>query len=81
MAEIRITVEASRRGISTRRHCASQPGAISRSRLKGGALEIRVNGKPARLSRLVRDGDLISISWKTPTRLDRTGGNSATHHL
>lgn len=67
MAEIRITVEGvPPEGIRLDRHCASQPGAISRSRLKGGALEIRVNGKPARLSRLVRDGDQISISWEDP---------------
>ena len=65
MPELRIEVgEAAVGGIRLDRYCASLPGAISRSRLKNGAMEISVNGKPAKLSKVVMPGDSIRVSWE-----------------
>jgi 23S rRNA pseudouridine1911/1915/1917 synthase len=65
MPEIRLTVEDEYSGgIRLDRYCASRPGAITRSRLKNGAIDIRVNDQKAKLSRIVRNGDRIVISWE-----------------
>ncbi len=57
-------------GIRLDKYCTFQEGAISRSRLKGGLLDVTVNGKPSKLSRMVRPGDEILISWADPAPKD-----------
>lgn len=67
MPEIRLLVdETAGCGIRLDRFCALQPGALSRSRLKNGATSVLVNGTPAKMSRLVRPADIITISWEDP---------------
>ncbi len=67
MPELTIEVgEGASGGVRLDRYCASLPGAISRSRLKNGALEISVNGKTAKLSRVVVPGDSIRVCWEDP---------------
>jgi len=67
MPELTIEVgESAAGGVRLDRYCASLPGAISRSRLKNGAIGISVNGKAAKLSRVVVPGDSIRVSWEDP---------------
>jgi 23S rRNA pseudouridine1911/1915/1917 synthase len=71
MSEIRLTVDDEYTGgIRLDRYCASRPGAITRSRLKNGASDIAVNGQRSKLSRIVRAGDCIVISWEDPVPED-----------
>jgi 23S rRNA pseudouridine1911/1915/1917 synthase len=48
------------------RYCALADGSVSRSRLKNGALSVAVNGQAAKMSRTVREGDVIEIEWEDP---------------
>lgn len=67
MSEIILVVnESVGSGMRIDRYCALQNGSISRSRLKNGALTISVNGQSAKMSRLVRKSDRITISWEDP---------------
>jgi 23S rRNA pseudouridine1911/1915/1917 synthase len=45
-------------------------GLFSRSQAKGRILELLVNGVPARLSRKVRHGDLLTVRYTDPPPLD-----------
>ncbi len=51
-------------GIRLDRWLSSLPGAITRSRLKNGLTLLTVNGTPSRLSRPVREGDVIVAEWE-----------------
>jgi 23S rRNA pseudouridine1911/1915/1917 synthase len=76
LSEIILEVDGSAGGgIRLDRYCASRPGAISRSRLKNGALTVSVNGKPAKMSRLVRPADTITISWTDPVNEELVAEN------
>ena len=67
MPEISIEVDVSAAaGMRLDRYCALRSGQVSRSRLKNGALSVTVNGLPAKLSRTVRPGDRIFLSWEDP---------------
>lgn len=67
MGTIRAVVtEAAGDGIRLDRYCSLLDGAVSRSRLKNGVVSITVNGKEAKLSRVVFEGDVISIDWEDP---------------
>lgn len=67
MSELHLVVNPSAgSGMRLDRYCALQPDAISRSRLKNGALGIQVNGKPVKMAHTVRPNDLITISWEDP---------------
>lgn len=68
MSEFLIEVgEDAGAGMRLDRYCALHSGAVSRSRLKNGALESLVNGKAAKLSRPVKPGDRILLRWEDPT--------------
>lgn len=67
MSELRLIVsEDAGSGTRLDRYCASHAGAVSRSRLKNGALGVTVNGKEAKLSRTVKPGDEIALTWEDP---------------
>lgn len=67
MSEIRLVVEEDvGKSMRLDRYCALHNGAISRSRLKNGALAISVNGQSAKMSRNVRVSDIITIRWEDP---------------
>ncbi len=67
MSELRLTVsDVSPEGMRLDRYCANHAGAVSRSRLKNGALGVTVNRKPAKLSRTVKNGDEIILAWEDP---------------
>lgn len=67
MSEFRIEVgEDAGAGMRMDRYCALHSGAVSRSRLKNGALEALVNGRASKLSRTVKPGDLILLRWEDP---------------
>lgn len=71
MPEICIDVDdTAKAGMRLDRYCALRPGSVSRSRLKNGALSVTVNGQPAKLSRIVRPGDRIFLSWEDPESED-----------
>jgi 23S rRNA pseudouridine1911/1915/1917 synthase len=53
-------------GMRLDRYCALTDETVSRSRLKNGALSIAVNGKTVKMSRIVHEGDVISIEWEDP---------------
>ncbi|MDR2551606.1 MAG: RluA family pseudouridine synthase [Treponema sp.] len=48
------------------RYAAEQVKILSRSQIKSRILEARVNGRSVKLSRLIRAGDLLELSWLTP---------------
>lgn len=67
MGSIRLVVtESASLGMRLDRYCALVDGSVSRSRLKNGAIAVTVNDKNAKLSRLVFEGDVISIEWEDP---------------
>lgn len=71
MGEVTLVVDGTDcDGIRLDRYCALQPGAISRSRLKNGALSVTVNGKPSKLSKAIHSGDVIRVSWEDPVPED-----------
>lgn len=51
-------------GMRLDRYCALHSGSVSRSSMKNGAITVLVNGKIAKLSRIVRCGDNISFTWE-----------------
>lgn len=67
MGAIRLVVTADAgSGMRLDRYCALMDGSVSRSRLKNGALNVMVNGLGAKMSRLVRENDVIEIEWEDP---------------
>ncbi len=46
--------------------CAAVLNGITRSKLKTGLQELRINGKSAKLSAPVHGGDCIDLSWQDP---------------
>jgi 23S rRNA pseudouridine1911/1915/1917 synthase len=67
MSEINLVVnETAGTGMRIDRYCALQNDAVSRSRLKNGALTVMVNGQKAKMSRNVRKDDIITVSWEDP---------------
>jgi 23S rRNA pseudouridine1911/1915/1917 synthase len=59
-------------GVSTLRldrYVAEELGLLTRSQLKTKLLSARLNGKPVKLSRLVKAGDMLDLSWKDPEPL------------
>jgi 23S rRNA pseudouridine1911/1915/1917 synthase len=67
MGSISLVVAADAGG-GTRldRYCAMKDGSVSRSRLKNGAVDIRVNGIVSKMSRMVRENDVITVEWTDP---------------
>jgi len=57
-------------GIRLDRYCAQCAGSPTRSRMKNGIASIRVNGKNAKLSRIVHPSDAIEILWDDPVSED-----------
>jgi len=67
MGSIRLVVPSGTgNGMRLDRYCALADGSVSRSRLKNGALSVTVNGQAAKMSRQVREGDVIEIEWEDP---------------
>ncbi len=65
MPRVSVVVDASAgEGIRLDRWLSSQPGAITRSRLKNGLSLLTVNGIPSKPSRSVREGDVIVAEWE-----------------
>lgn len=63
--ELKVTgIDA--QGIRLDKYCALHSGSVSRSSLKNGAVTVMVNGNTAKLSRTVRNGDLILFVWEDP---------------
>jgi 23S rRNA pseudouridine1911/1915/1917 synthase len=68
----RIRGEASAR---LDRYVAERLRLLTRSQLKTRLLEARVNGKPVKLSRLLKAGDTLDLSWADPEPLTLTPEN------
>ncbi len=67
MPKILLTVDQSAEGgMRLDMYCVKADRSLTRSRLKNGAREIRVNGFEAKLSRTVRPGDTIAVEWDDP---------------
>ena len=58
-------------GLRLDRYVAEYKGLLSRSQIKARSLQGKINGKPVKISRPVRTGDLIELSWNEaePQRL------------
>ncbi|MDR0582734.1 MAG: RluA family pseudouridine synthase [Treponema sp.] len=50
-------------GLRLDRYVAEYKGLLSRSQIKARSLQGKINGKAVKISRLVRTGDLIELSW------------------
>ncbi|MDR2807395.1 MAG: RluA family pseudouridine synthase [Spirochaetaceae bacterium] len=48
------------------RYIAEYLKLFTRSQIKARAMQAFVNGKPAKLSRIVRKGDVLELSWQKP---------------
>ncbi|MDR2402985.1 MAG: RluA family pseudouridine synthase, partial [Spirochaetaceae bacterium] len=59
-----------REGLRLDRYVAEKLRILSRSQIKARALEARLNGKKVRLSRPVKPGDLLELSWTAPEPLN-----------
>lgn len=65
MPEIQLHVdESAEAGMRVDRYCTLKDNTLTRSRLKNGVQEIRVNGIKTKLSRIVRPGDTIAVEWQ-----------------
>jgi len=51
-------------GIRLDKYCSENNQSLTRSRLKNAALTVTVNAQPAKLSRMVRPGDTITVEWE-----------------
>ncbi|MDR0998192.1 MAG: hypothetical protein LBL70_03915, partial [Treponema sp.] len=60
------TVEAAAGVLRLDRYIAESLGLLSRSQIKIRSMEALVNGKPVKLSRLVKTGDRLDLLWKDP---------------
>jgi 23S rRNA pseudouridine1911/1915/1917 synthase len=54
------------------RYVAEDLKLLTRSQLKTKLLGARLNGKPVKLSRIVKPGDLLELAWADPEPLDLT---------
>ncbi|GHV91569.1 ribosomal large subunit pseudouridine synthase D [Spirochaetia bacterium] len=52
------------------RYISEQLGLLSRSQIKTRSMEARLNGKPVKLSRIVKPGDRLELSWTDPVNTD-----------
>ncbi|MDR2020607.1 MAG: RluA family pseudouridine synthase [Treponema sp.] len=52
------------------RYVAERLGLLTRSQIKSRLLEARLNGKRVKLSRLVKEGDMLELSWAEPPPAD-----------
>lgn len=67
MSELILTVGSDAgAGMRLDRYCSLHAGPVSRSRLKNGALSVTINGKAVKLSKIVRQSDIVSLSWEDP---------------
>jgi 23S rRNA pseudouridine1911/1915/1917 synthase len=57
-------------GLRLDRYVAEELKLLTRSQLKTKLLGARINGKPVKLSRAVKPGDLLELSWAEPEPLD-----------
>jgi 23S rRNA pseudouridine1911/1915/1917 synthase len=57
-------------GLRLDRYVAEKLKLLTRSQLKTKLLGARINGKPVKLSRPVKPGDLLELSWAEPEPLD-----------
>jgi 23S rRNA pseudouridine1911/1915/1917 synthase len=57
-------------GFRLDRYVAEHLKLLSRSQLKTRALEVRLNGKPVKLSRPVKGGDALELCWALPEPAD-----------
>jgi 23S rRNA pseudouridine1911/1915/1917 synthase len=57
-------------GLRLDRYVAEKLRLLSRSQIKARALEARLNGKKVRISRPVKPGDLLELSWTAPEPLN-----------
>jgi len=46
--------------------CSTMLHNMTRSKFKAGIQSVQLNGKPAKLSALVHDGDIVSLIWNNP---------------
>jgi len=51
-------------GIRVDRYIAENLGLLSRSQIKARELKAAINGKEAKISRMVKNGDLLELVWK-----------------
>jgi 23S rRNA pseudouridine1911/1915/1917 synthase len=64
------TVETAAGALRLDRYVSEDLGLLSRSQVKIRSLEARLNGKPVKLSRLVKTGDRLDLLWKDPETPD-----------
>jgi 23S rRNA pseudouridine1911/1915/1917 synthase len=64
------TVEAESGSLRLDRYVSECLGLLSRSQLKIRSPEARLNGKPVKLSRMVKTGDWLDLLWKDPEMPD-----------
>jgi 23S rRNA pseudouridine1911/1915/1917 synthase len=64
------TVEVKTGALRLDRYVSECLGLLSRSQVKIRSLEARLNGKPAKLSRMVKAGDRLDLLWKDPETPD-----------
>ncbi|MDR1636234.1 MAG: RluA family pseudouridine synthase [Treponema sp.] len=64
------TVEAEAGALRLDRYISEGLGLLSRSQVKIRSLEARLNGRPVKLSRMVKTGDRLDLLWKDPETPD-----------
>lgn len=70
MTETSVTVVLERdAAVRLDKYCAVSCG-MTRSRLKNGLISLSVNGFPAKLSKMVKSGDVVSFRWEDPAPTD-----------
>lgn len=65
MKHISLIVEEISEPVRLDVYVVSLPDGLTRSQLKNGLKSLTVNGKPAKLSKTVKNGDTIEIEWET----------------
>lgn len=65
MKHISLVVGAVSEPVRLDVYVVSMPDGLTRSQLKSGLKSVTVNGKPAKLSKTVKNGDTIEIEWET----------------
>ncbi|MDR0450033.1 MAG: RluA family pseudouridine synthase, partial [Treponema sp.] len=63
-------VEAAPGALRLDRYISERLGLLSRSQLKARLTEALLDGKPVKLSRMVKTGDRLDLLWKEPERPD-----------
>jgi 23S rRNA pseudouridine1911/1915/1917 synthase len=64
------TVEAAAGTLRLDRYVSECLGLLSRSQVKIRSMEASVNGKPVKLSRMIKTGDTVDLLWKDPETPD-----------